>query len=102
MIISKYLFEAQILVIHDLNIKLNNLSSKVLSLYFVFDVQNLDLCLTRELLKFLDYKIMLTLECKTTFNFDFVGKKFIYEIYTCIKKNTVTKFFLYVLCNFRI
>ena len=88
------------LVIHDLNINLNNLSSKVLSLYFVFDVQKLDLCLTRELLKFLDYKIMLTLQCKTTFNFDFVGKKFIYEIY--IKKNTVTKFFLYVLCNFRI
>ena len=77
MIILKYVFEAQILVIHDLNIKINNLSSKVLSLYFVFDVQNLGLCLTRELLKFLDYKIMLTSQCKTTFNFAFVGKNFI-------------------------
>ena len=35
------------------------MSSKVLSLYCVFDVQNLVLCLTRELLRFLDYKIML-------------------------------------------
>jgi hypothetical protein len=35
------------------------LSSKLLSLYSVFDIQTLALCLTRELLKFLNYKIML-------------------------------------------
>ena len=40
-----------------------------------FDVRNLVLCLTRELIKFIDYKIMLKLQCKTTFNFAFVGKK---------------------------
>ena len=37
------------------------MSSKVLSLYYVFDGQNLVLCLTCELLKFLDYEIMLKL-----------------------------------------
>ena len=42
-----------------------------------FDVQNLILCLTRELIKFIDYKIMLKLQCKTTFNSVFVGKKII-------------------------
>ena len=42
-----------------------------------FDVQNFVLCLTRELLKFIDYKIMLKLQCKTTFNSVFVGKKII-------------------------
>ena len=73
MIILKYFFEAQILNIHDLNTSLNYLSSNVLSLYCVFDVRNLVLCLTRELI-FIDYKIMLKLQCKTTFNSTFVGK----------------------------
>ena len=40
-------------------------------------VQNLDLCLTRELLKFLDDKTMLKLQCKITFNSAFVVKNFI-------------------------
>jgi hypothetical protein len=35
-IILKYIFEAQILNIHDLNTNLNYLSSNVLSLYCVF------------------------------------------------------------------
>jgi hypothetical protein len=56
---------------------LNYLSSNVLSVYCIFDVQNLVLCLTRELIKFIDYKIMLKLQCKTTFNSAFVGKKII-------------------------
>ena len=60
--------EAQILNIHDLNTNLNYLSSNVLSLYCIFDVQNLVLCLNRELIKIIDYKIMLKLQCKTTFN----------------------------------
>ena len=59
MIIFKYFLEAQILNIHDLNANLNYLSSNVLSLYCIFDVQNLVLCLTREPLKFVDYKSML-------------------------------------------
>ena len=42
-----------------------------------FDVRYLVLCLTCELLKFIDYKIMLKLQCKTTFNSSFVGKKII-------------------------
>ena len=58
-IILKYFLEAQILNIRDLNANLNYLSSNVLSLYGIFDVQNLVLCLTREPLKFVDYKIML-------------------------------------------
>jgi hypothetical protein len=45
------------------------------SLYCIFDVQNLVLCLNSELIKIIDYKIMLKLQCKTTFNPDFVGKK---------------------------
>ena len=40
-----------------------------------FDVRNLVLCLTRELIKFIDYKILLRLRCKTTFHSAFVGKK---------------------------
>jgi hypothetical protein len=40
-----------------------------------FEVQNLVLCLTRELIKFIDYRIMLKLQCKTTFNSAFVGNK---------------------------
>ena len=41
-----------------------------------FDVRNLVLCLTCELVvKFIDYKIMLKLQCKTTFNYAFVGRK---------------------------
>ena len=76
MIIFKYIFEAQILNIHDLNTNLNYLSSKVLSLYCVFDIQNVVLCFTHELLKFLDYKIMLKLQC-ITFNSAFIGKNFI-------------------------
>ena len=42
--------------------------------FVFFDVQNLVLCLT-QLIKFIDYKIMLKLQCKTTFNSAFVGKK---------------------------
>jgi hypothetical protein len=42
-----------------------------------FDVLNLVLCLTRELIKFIDYKIMLKLQFKTTFHSTFVGKKII-------------------------
>jgi hypothetical protein len=55
-IILKYFLEAQILNIHDLNTNLNYLSSNVLSLYGIFDVQNLVLCLNRELIKIIDYK----------------------------------------------
>jgi hypothetical protein len=40
----------------------------------VFEVQNSVLCLTHESLKFLDYKIMLELQCETTFNSAIVGK----------------------------
>jgi hypothetical protein len=40
-------------------------------------VQNLVLCLNRELIKIIDYKFMLKLQCKTTFNSVFVGKKII-------------------------
>ena len=59
-IIFKYFLEAQILNIHDLNANLNYLSSNVLSLYCIFDVQNLVLCLTRELvIKLIVYTIML-------------------------------------------
>jgi hypothetical protein len=74
-IILKYFLEAQILNIHDLNTNLNYLSLNVLSLYCIFDVQNLALCLNRELIKIKDYKIMRKLQCKTTFNSAFVGKK---------------------------
>ena len=77
MIILKYILEAQILNIHDLNTNLKYLSSDVLSLYCIFDVQNLVLCLNRELIKNIDYKIILKLQCKTTFNPVFVGKKII-------------------------
>ena len=73
MIILKYFLEAQILNTHDLNTNLNYLSSNVL--YCIFDVINLILCLNRELIKIIDYKIMLKLQCKTTFNSVFVGKK---------------------------
>jgi hypothetical protein len=51
--------------------RLNNTKS----LYCIFDVQNLVLCLNRELIKNIDYKIMLKLQCKTTFNPVFVGKQ---------------------------
>ena len=47
--------------------------------FVFFDVQNLVLCLT-QLIKFIDYKIMLKLQCKTTFNSVFVGKKKIIKI----------------------
>ena len=46
-------------------------------LYCIFDVQNLVLCLNRELIKIIDYKIMLKLQCKTTFNSVFVVKQII-------------------------
>ena len=75
MIILKYFLGAQILNVHDLNTNLNYLSSNLLSLYCIFDVQNLVLCLNRELIKIIDYKFMLKLQCKTTFNSVFVGKK---------------------------
>jgi hypothetical protein len=76
-IILKYFLRAQILNVHDLNTNLNYLSSNVLSLYCIFDVQNLVLCLNHELIKIIDYKFMLKLQCKTTFNSVFVGKKII-------------------------
>jgi hypothetical protein len=72
-----YFLGAQILNVHELNTNLNYLSSNVLSLYCIFDVQNLVLCLNRELIKMIDYKFMLKLQCKTTFNSVFVGKKII-------------------------
>ena len=75
MIILKYLLGPQILNVHDLNTNLNYLSSNVLSLYCIFDIQNLVLCLNRELIKIIDYKFMLKLQCKTTFNSVFVGIK---------------------------
>ena len=53
------------------------MSSNVLSLYCIFDVQNLVLCLNRELIIIIDYKSMLKLQCKTKFNSVFVGKKII-------------------------
>ena len=77
MIIFKYILEAQILNIHDLSTSLNYLSSNVLSLYCIFDVQNLVLCLTRELIKFIDYKIMLILQCKATLILPLLEKKII-------------------------
>ena len=77
MIILKYFLEAQILNTHDLNTNLNYMSSNVLSLYCIFDVQNLVLCLNRELIIIIDYKSMLKLQCKTKFNSVFVGKKII-------------------------
>jgi hypothetical protein len=43
----------------------------------IFDVQNLALCLNRELIRIIDYKFMLKLQCKTTFNSVFVDKKII-------------------------
>ena len=73
----KILFGAHILNVHDLNTNLNYLSSNVLSLYCIFNVQNLVLCLNRELIKIIDYKFMLKLQCKTTFNSVFVCKKII-------------------------
>ena len=75
--IKQYFLGAQIVNVHDLNTNLNYSSSNVLSLYCIFDVQNLVLCLNRELLKIIDYKFMLKLQCKTTFNSVFVGKKII-------------------------
>ena len=75
MIILQYFLGAQILNVHDLSTNLNYLSSKVISLYCIFDVQNLVLCLNRELKKIIDYKFMLKLQCKTTFNSVFVGNK---------------------------
>ena len=77
MIILKYLVGAQILNVHDLNTNLNYLSSNILSLYCIFNVQNFVLCLNRELIKIIDYKFMLKLQCETTFNSVFVGKKII-------------------------
>jgi hypothetical protein len=74
---SEYFLGAQILNVHDLNTNLNYLSSNILSLHCIFDVQNLVLCLNRELIKIIDYKFMLKLQCKTTFNSVFVGKKII-------------------------
>ena len=56
-----YFLGAQILNVHDLSTNLNYLSSNVLSLYCIFDIQNLVLCLNRELIKIIDYKYMLKL-----------------------------------------
>ena len=77
MIILEYFLGAHILNVHALNTNLNYLSSNVLLLYCIFDVQNLVLCLNRELIKIIDYKFMVELQCKTTFNSVFVGKKII-------------------------
>ena len=77
MIILKYCLGAQILNVHDLNTNLHYLSSNILSLYCIFDVQNLCLCLNRERIKIIDYKFMLKLQCKTTFNSVFLVKKII-------------------------
>ena len=82
--------KAYILNIHSLNTNLNDMSSKVLSLYCLLDVQNFVLCLTCELLKSLDNKIMLKSQCKTTFKHVFVCKKFIKKNSPCnnvLKKN---------------
>ena len=73
----KIFLGAQILNVHDLNTNLNYLSSNVLSLYCIFDVQNLALCLNREVIKIIDYTFRLKLQCKTTFNSVFVGIKII-------------------------
>ena len=72
---TEYFLGAQILNVDDLNTNFNYLSSNVLSLYCIFDVPNLVLCLNRELTKIIDYKCMLKLKCKTTFNSVFVAKK---------------------------
>ena len=77
MIILKYFLGSQISNVHDLNTKLNYLSSNVLSLHCIFDVQNSVVRLNRDLIKIIDYKFMLKLQCKTTFNSVFVGKKII-------------------------
>ena len=73
----KIFFGSTDLNVHDLNTNLNYLSSNILSLYCIFDVQNLVLCLNCELIKIIDYKFMLKLQCKTTFNSVFVGKQII-------------------------
>jgi hypothetical protein len=74
-IILKYFFEAQILNIHDLHTNLNFCLQMYFHCIVFFDIRNLVLCLTRELIiKFIDYKIMLKLQCKTTFYSAFVGK----------------------------
>jgi hypothetical protein len=72
---QKYSVTVIFYYIFDLNTNLNYLSSNVLSLYCIFDVQNFVLCLNRELIKMIDYKFMLKLQCKTTFNSVFAGKK---------------------------
>ena len=80
----KTLFQSQFLFDFD-NI-FTNRSEKVCSVSIIFlqmyyqcivffDIRNLVLCLTCELVKFIDYKIMLKLQCKTTFNSAFVGRK---------------------------
>ena len=77
-IILKYSFEAQILNIHDLNTNLNYLSSNVLSLYCVFWRSKFSFVFNSWThIKFIDYKIMLKLQCKTTFNPVFDGKNII-------------------------
>ena len=53
------------------------MSSKVLSLYCLLDVQDLVVCLTCELLKSFIDKIILKSQCKSTFKHVFVGKNFI-------------------------
>ena len=50
------------------------MSSKVLHCITFFEVRNLVLCLTHELLKFLNNKIMLKLLCKNKFNSAFINK----------------------------
>jgi hypothetical protein len=53
-----------------------------------FDVQNLVLCLTRELIMYIYYKIMLKSQCKSTFNSAFVGKTRV-DFGIMFKKNVV-------------
>jgi hypothetical protein len=52
---------------------------KIVVLYEIYSkkLQNIILCLNRELIKIIDYKIILKLQCKTTFNSVFVGKQII-------------------------
>ena len=60
--------------IHDLKTDLNYLPTKTLSFYCVLDKINFALCLTYASSNFLDYKIILKLYFKTTFNSVFVEK----------------------------
>jgi hypothetical protein len=55
---TEYFLGAQILNVDDLNTNFNYLSTNVLALYCIFDVQNIVLCLNRELIKIIDCKFI--------------------------------------------